>query len=115
MIGDKCMLMNGKTLLALEALDRTLQDIRGSSRLMGGVIVVLAGDFRKTLKATPRFTPADELSACLKAYYLWRHVHKMTLITNMRVHLLGDESVGVLRSSCCALVMASSPSTLKLI
>ncbi|EPB68564.1 hypothetical protein ANCCEY_12347 [Ancylostoma ceylanicum] len=87
-VWDECTMAHKK---ALEALDRTLQDIRGSSRLMGGVVVVLAGDFRQTLPVIPRSTPADELNACLKASYLWRHVHKMTLSTNMRVHLQGDE------------------------
>ncbi|RCN39181.1 hypothetical protein ANCCAN_14906 [Ancylostoma caninum] len=76
---------------APEALGKTLRDIRDSSRLMGGVIVVLAGDFRQTLPIIPRSTPADEINACLKASYLWRHVHKMTLTMNMRVHLRGVE------------------------
>ncbi|EYC03672.1 hypothetical protein Y032_0092g2554 [Ancylostoma ceylanicum] len=42
--------------------------------------------------SAPTSTPADELNACLKASYLWRHVEKMTLTTNMRVHLWGDEN-----------------------
>ncbi|GBN53632.1 hypothetical protein AVEN_40471-1 [Araneus ventricosus] len=33
----------------LEAVNRTLQDLRGNKDLMGGLIVVLAGDFRQTL------------------------------------------------------------------
>ncbi|RCN38502.1 hypothetical protein ANCCAN_15577 [Ancylostoma caninum] len=40
---------------ALEALDRTLQDIRERNCLMGGVAVLLAGDFRQTLPVIPRF------------------------------------------------------------
>ncbi|RCN48288.1 hypothetical protein ANCCAN_05577 [Ancylostoma caninum] len=59
---------------------------------MGGAVVVLAGAFRQTLPVIPRSTPADELNACLKASYLRGHVHKMTLTTNMRVHLQGDVS-----------------------
>ncbi|KIH59783.1 hypothetical protein ANCDUO_09976 [Ancylostoma duodenale] len=34
---------------ALEALDRTLQDIRGEQPPYGGAVVLLAGDFRQTL------------------------------------------------------------------
>lgn len=34
---------------AIEALNRSLQDIRGNQALMGGVVVLLAGDFRQTL------------------------------------------------------------------
>jgi ATP-dependent DNA helicase PIF1 len=56
---------------------------------MGGVVIVLAGDFRQTLPVIPRSTPADELNTCIKASYLWRYVQTMTLATNMRVHLLG--------------------------
>ena len=32
---------------ALEVLDRTLQDLRGNETIMGGVVVLLAGDFVK--------------------------------------------------------------------
>ncbi|RCN49487.1 hypothetical protein ANCCAN_04428 [Ancylostoma caninum] len=88
-VWDECTMAHKR---ALEALDRTLQDIRETIRLMGGAVLVLAGDFRQTLPVIPRATPADELNACLKASYLWRHVRKMTLTTNMRVHLQGDLS-----------------------
>jgi ATP-dependent DNA helicase PIF1 len=57
---------------------------------MGGAVTVLAGDFRQTLPVIPRSTPANDLNAYLKASYLWRHVQKFTLSTNMRVHLVGD-------------------------
>jgi hypothetical protein len=57
---------------------------------MEGAVTVLAGDFRQTLPVIPRSTPADELNACQKASYLWRHVQKSTLSTNTRVHLVGD-------------------------
>ncbi|XP_044577118.1 ATP-dependent DNA helicase pif1-like [Cotesia glomerata] len=51
---------------AIEALNRTLKDIRNSDRIMGGITVVLAGDFRQTLPVVPRGTRADEVKACLK-------------------------------------------------
>ncbi|KIH67432.1 hypothetical protein ANCDUO_02239 [Ancylostoma duodenale] len=86
-VWDECTMAHKK---AHEALDRMLQDIRGNNHLMGGIAVVLAGDFRQTMPVIPRSTPADELSACLKASHIWRHVHKLTLTTNMRVHLRGD-------------------------
>ena len=34
---------------ALEALDRTLRDIRQNDIFMGGLTLLLAGDFRQTL------------------------------------------------------------------
>ncbi len=79
---------------ALEALDRTLQDLRGNKTVMGGVVLLLAGDFRQILPVIPRETPADELNACLKASYLWRHVQVVSLTINMRVHLNEDTNAG---------------------
>jgi ATP-dependent DNA helicase PIF1 len=79
---------------ALEALDRTLQDLRDNGNLMGGVVLLLAGDFRQTLPVIPKGTMADELKACLKYSYLWRHVKTYKLTTNMRVHLQGDVAAG---------------------
>ena len=68
----------------LEAVNRTLQDIRGNCNLMGGLIVVLAGDFRQTLPVIPRGTMADEIKACIKSSRLWKDVQIMKLHTNMR-------------------------------
>lgn len=44
---------------AVEALNRSLKDIRGNQDLMGGIVVLLAGDFRQTLPVIERGTPAD--------------------------------------------------------
>jgi len=79
---------------AFEALDRVLQDIRHNTRLMGGVTVLLAGDFRQTLPVIPKGTRADEVSASIKSSYLWSSVNKLRLRTNMRVQLSGDEQAG---------------------
>lgn len=88
-IWDECTMANKR---GLEALDRTLRDFRDNQQLMGGALILLAGDFRQILPVIQRATPADELNACLKASPLWRHVKKITLSTNMRVHLLQDAS-----------------------
>ncbi|CAF3642779.1 unnamed protein product [Rotaria sp. Silwood1] len=53
---------------ALEALDRTLQDLRGNQTLMSEVVVLLAGDFRQTLPVIPRGTIADELKGLLESF-----------------------------------------------
>jgi len=60
---------------------------------MGRALILDAGDFHQTLPVIPRSTPADKLNACLKNLAPWRHVKKITLSTNKRVHLLGDDSV----------------------
>ena len=91
LVWDECTMAHKN---ALEALDKTLKDIRNSKQLMGGLVVLLAGDFRQTLPVIPRGTPADELNACLKASSLWVHVKKLALTTNMRVRLHQDVTAG---------------------
>ncbi|UYV67936.1 hypothetical protein LAZ67_5002546 [Cordylochernes scorpioides] len=87
LVWDECTMAHK---IALEALDRTLQDIRDDPQPMGGLVVLLAGDFRQTLPVVTRGTPADELNACLKYSYLWSHIVKMHLTVNMRVQLHND-------------------------
>ena len=94
---------------ALEALNTTLQDLRSTKSLMGGVTVLLAGDFRQTLPVIPRSTSADELNACLKASFLWRHVKPLTLTTNMRVQLSGDPSAGLFSNQLLTLGNGKAP------
>lgn len=77
---------------ALEALDRTLKDLRVNEQPFGRALIVLSGDFRQTLPVIPRSTPADELHACLKSSVLWHHVKKLTLKTNMRIQIQNDPS-----------------------
>lgn len=88
-IWDECSMAHKK---ALEALNITLQDLRSNKFLMGGTVVVLAGDFRQILPVIPRSTPADQLKACLKASNLWSKITRMTLSTNMRINLFRDNS-----------------------
>ena len=76
---------------ALEAVNTSLKDIRNSHQLMGGLTLLLSGDFRQTLPIIPRGTKADELQACIKSSFLWRHVQVYSLTTNMRTRLLGSE------------------------
>ncbi|XP_035204976.1 uncharacterized protein LOC118179924 [Stegodyphus dumicola] len=77
---------------AFEALDVTMKDLRRNNDRMGGVVMVLAGDFRQTLPVIPRGTRADEMQACIKSSYIWNGIQTLGLSTNMRVHLNGDPS-----------------------
>ena len=86
-VWDECTMSHKR---ALEALNRTLQDLRSNDLIMGGSVVLLAGDFRQTLPVIPMSTPADELDACLKASIILEHVNRISLTTNMRVHLQQD-------------------------
>ncbi|GFX12678.1 ATP-dependent DNA helicase [Trichonephila clavipes] len=80
---------------AIEALYRCLQDIQNNRKLMGGVVMFLAGYFRQILSVTERGTAADEINACLKASYLWTKVENLYLTTNMRVQLFSDVESGI--------------------
>lgn len=46
-----------------EALNRTLQDVRNNKQLMGGILVVLSGDFRQIVKGGTKY---DEIKVCIK-------------------------------------------------
>ncbi|GFY10859.1 ATP-dependent DNA helicase [Trichonephila clavipes] len=61
---------------------------------MGGVVVLLAGNFRQTLPVIERGTAADKLNACLKASYLWTKVEKLYLTTNLRILLISNIESG---------------------
>lgn len=77
---------------SLEALNRSLKDIKNNDKLFGGTLLLLSGDFRQTLPVIPRSTYADEINACLKSSPLWRNVEKVQLKVNMRVQMLQDPS-----------------------
>lgn len=73
---------------SVQALDRTLQDLRSNDQqIYRDALILLAGDFRQTLPVIPSSTPGDELKACLKSSYLWRHVQILNLTTNVRVQI----------------------------
>ncbi|XP_046965797.1 uncharacterized protein LOC124534146 [Vanessa cardui] len=91
LVWDECTMSHKR---AIEALDRSMRDIKGSQDIMGGMVVLLAGDFRQTLPVITRGTPADEINTCLKASALWVHVKKYCLTTNMRVQLHQDSQAG---------------------
>ncbi|GFX05968.1 ATP-dependent DNA helicase [Trichonephila clavipes] len=61
---------------------------------MGGVVVLLTGDFRQTSPIIEIGTAADEINACLKVSYLWIKVKMLYLTTNMRVQLFSDVDSG---------------------
>ncbi|KAJ8892459.1 hypothetical protein PR048_005039 [Dryococelus australis] len=95
MVWDECTISHKR---AVEALNRSLQYIRGYRALMGSVVVLLADYIRQTLPVIERGTPADEINTCLKASPLWATVEKLHLITNMRVHLYNDLASGAYAS-----------------
>ena len=75
---------------SLEALNRTLTDIKNNDKLFGGTLLLLSGDFRQTLVIS-RSTDADEINACLKSP-LWHNVEKAYLKVNMCIQMFQDPS-----------------------
>ncbi|XP_053968806.1 uncharacterized protein LOC128870231 [Anastrepha ludens] len=91
-VWDECTMAHKRS---LEALDRTLKDLRDNQNIFGGAMILLSGDFRQTLPVIPRSTAADELNACLKSSNLWQYVKTLHLTTNMRVFLQQEETANV--------------------
>lgn len=52
-----------------EALNRCLQDIRKNNKIMGNVLVILAGDFRQILPIVKGGTKYDEIKV-MQFYYI---------------------------------------------
>ncbi|GFT31439.1 ATP-dependent DNA helicase [Trichonephila clavipes] len=90
-VWDECTMSHKR---AIEALDSCLQYIQNIRKLMGGVVVLLAMDFRQTLPVIEKGTATDEINACLKSSYLCTKVEKLYLTTNMRVQLFSDVESG---------------------
>ncbi|XP_049306716.1 uncharacterized protein LOC125777010 [Bactrocera dorsalis] len=61
-IWDECTMSHKR---ALEALNRTMKDLRNDARHFGGALILLSGDFRQTLPVIPRSTAADEINVRL--------------------------------------------------
>ena len=89
--------------LAFEAMDRTLRDLTGKDRPMGGMCMLLCGDFRQILPVIQGGTRGNIVDSCLKKSFLWDHVIVKHLHTNMRVHLHGDEAAGEFASQLLAI------------
>ena len=89
--------------LAFEALDHTLRDLTGKERPMGGMCMLLCGDFRQILPVIQGGTRGNIVDSCLKKSFLWDYVIFKHLHTNMRVHLHGDEAAGEFASQLLAI------------
>ncbi|XP_021979197.1 uncharacterized protein LOC110875309 [Helianthus annuus] len=69
---------------AIEAVDRTLQDIIGVRLPFGGKIMVMGGDFRQVLPVIKRRTRAQIVDSSLRMSPIWYLTKKMRLTINMR-------------------------------
>lgn len=76
---------------ALEAVSRSLQDIRDDSRPFGGIMVAFGGDFQQTLPLIVHGSREEVVEASLLHSLLWPEVTVLPLTQNMRV---GEEENG---------------------
>lgn len=81
LIWDEAPMVNRR---ALEALDRTLQDLMEVNSPFGGKVLILGGDFRQVLPVIPKGTKAELLDACIVNSSLWRYIKILHLTQNMR-------------------------------
>ena len=70
---------------AVEAVDRTLRDLRDDDWPFGGITVVLGGDFLQTLPVVPKGSREDIVDATIQRSPLWEHVEILSLRQNMRL------------------------------
>ncbi|XP_042757993.2 uncharacterized protein LOC111895117 [Lactuca sativa] len=69
---------------AVEAVDRTMQDIIDEKLPFGGKIMVMGGDFRQVLPVVRRGTRAQIVDSSLRMSPLWASVKRLRLNINMR-------------------------------
>ncbi|GBN46964.1 hypothetical protein AVEN_24933-1 [Araneus ventricosus] len=91
LVWDECTMSHKSS---VETLNRTMKDINNNQSIMGGMVVLMTGDFRQILPVITRGTPADEINACLKESPLWEHAKKFNFTTNMRLQLFNDTESG---------------------
>src|SRR5947209_14668970 len=74
-----------------EAVDRTLQDVRNSPQLFGGLPMIFSGDFAQILPVVKHGSRAEIVASCLQRSAIWPQLTVLHLRQNMRV-LSGDEN-----------------------
>ncbi|KAL4590964.1 hypothetical protein LXL04_003911 [Taraxacum kok-saghyz] len=69
---------------AVEAVDRSIQDITKLNLPFGGKIMILGGEFRQVLPVVRRGTRAQIVDSSLRMSPLWPSIKKLSLTINMR-------------------------------
>jgi ATP-dependent exoDNAse (exonuclease V) alpha subunit len=81
-IYDECLMTHRH---CFEALDRTLRDLRDSSKPFGGLTMVFGGDYQQILPVVTNGSRSDIVDACFKKSYLWNSIQILKLRINMRL------------------------------
>ncbi|KAG5531642.1 hypothetical protein RHGRI_026310 [Rhododendron griersonianum] len=72
----------------VEAVDRTLRDIRDNPKPFGGITVVLGGDFRQILPVVPKGIREEIVNASLRHSDMWDDIYVLTLNLNMQLNTI---------------------------
>jgi len=70
---------------AVEAVNRSIQDLLGNEQPFGGITVLFGGDFRQTLPVIPHGTGQQMVAASIRRSILWNQVKMHYLHQNMRL------------------------------
>ena len=88
-IWDEATMMNKD---GVDAVDRSLRDIRGNDKPFGGITVAFLGDWRQTLPVVPRASKEQKIASTLLYSNMWEHVETIELTDNMRAKLAGGDA-----------------------
>ena len=75
---------------AVDAVNRTIQDLLGNNSPFGGITVLFGGDFRQTLPVIPHGLRQQFVAASLRRSSIWQHVEMHYLHQNMRLEQSPD-------------------------
>ena len=70
--------------MAFETLDRTLRDILDNDHPIGGLIIVMCGDFSQLLPVVPKGSRPQIVMASIRESYIWQHIQIFHLRINIR-------------------------------
>jgi hypothetical protein len=76
---------------AVEAVNRSLQDLRDNQQPFGGVLVIFGGDFCQTLPVVRGGTLANQGNACVLSSFIWRNIRVFSLFDNLRLASVEDQ------------------------
>lgn len=78
-VWDECSISHKKV---LEAWKNCLKDLKNSNSIIGRVTVLLTGDFWDVLLVITRRTLSNEVTACIKSWYMYPQI-KNSLLQKM--------------------------------
>jgi hypothetical protein len=68
---------------AVEAVDRSLQDIHSSKQAFSGITIILGGDFQQALPVMVKATWEETVQATVQQSHVWHDVSVLHLTQNM--------------------------------